>query len=68
MWRCNSCGKHISQALEGEIPKEKLWEETLAPYKQNWIGFISIIVVVLATIVTKFPELLETPSPTFPDL
>jgi hypothetical protein len=54
--------------LEGEIPKEKLWEETLAPYKQNWIGFISIIMVVLATIVTKFPELLETPSPTFPDL
>jgi hypothetical protein len=56
------------QALEGEIPKEKLWEETLAPYKQNWIGFFSIGIIVLATLITQFPELLEAPTPQIPDL
>jgi hypothetical protein len=51
-----------------QIPNEKLWSEVLAPYKQNWIGIISVTIVVLATIVTKFPELLNTPVITFPDL
>ena len=54
--------------MEGEIPKEKLWDETLAPYRQNWIGVISVLIVMLVTMVTKFPELLETPTPGFPDL
>mmetsp|Transcript_31107 Transcript_31107/g.51378 ORF Transcript_31107/g.51378 Transcript_31107/m.51378 type:complete len:168 (-) Transcript_31107:84-587(-) len=56
------------KALEGEIPKEKLWQETLAPYKQNWIGFFSIGIVVLITLITQFPELLEAPTPQIPDL
>ncbi|KAI2490115.1 hypothetical protein MHU86_24465 [Fragilaria crotonensis] len=56
------------KALEGEISKEKLWDETLAPYRQNWIGVISVFIVMLVTMVTKFPELLETPTPGFPDL
>jgi hypothetical protein len=60
------------QALQkrepGQIPNEKLWIEILSPYKQNWIGIISVIVVVLTTIVTKFPELVEAPTITIPDL
>ena len=42
--------------------------EVVAPYKQNWIGLISVTVIVLAAIVTNFPELLENPSISFPDL
>jgi len=53
---------------EGEIPKDKLWEETLAPYRQNWIGTLSVISIIFATIVTKFPDLLDPPSPLIPDL
>jgi hypothetical protein len=52
----------------GQIPNEKLWIEILSPYKQNWIGIISVIMVVLTTIVTKFPELVEAPTITIPDL
>lgn len=52
----------------GQVPDEKLWDEILSPYKQNWIGVISIAVVILATIVTKFPELLQTPTISIPDL
>lgn len=52
----------------GQIPNEKLWIEILSPYKQNWIGMISVVMVVLATIVTKFPELVEAPTITIPDL
>ena len=52
----------------GQIPEKKLWKEVLSPYRQNWIGLISVGFVVLATIVTKFPELLSTPSITIPDL
>lgn len=52
----------------GQIPDEKLWIEILSPYKQNWIGIISVIMVVLTTIVTKFPELVEAPTITIPDL
>jgi hypothetical protein len=54
--------------MEGEIPREKLWEETLAPYRQNWIGYFSVVIVILATIVTQFPELLDPPTPQIPDL
>lgn len=54
--------------MEGEIPKEKLWTEVFAPYKQNWIGIFSMFIVILATIVTKFPELLNQPIIPIPDL
>mmetsp|Transcript_41549 Transcript_41549/g.58477 ORF Transcript_41549/g.58477 Transcript_41549/m.58477 type:complete len:194 (-) Transcript_41549:459-1040(-) len=56
------------KAMEGEIPKDKLMDETLAPYKQNWIGFISVLIIVITTLITKFPELLDTPSIPFPDI
>jgi hypothetical protein len=53
---------------EGEISKEKLKTEVVAPYKQNWIGLFSVGVIILATIVTSFPELLNTPVIQIPDL
>ena len=52
----------------GEISKERLRTEVVAPYKQNWIGLFSIGIIVLATIVTNFPELLVTPLIQIPDL
>lgn len=56
------------KAMEGEIPQEKLKQEIAAPYKQNWIGFISVGVVVLAVIGSQFPELLQIPViPNVPD-
>jgi hypothetical protein len=67
-FRCHSFLSPLSKALEGEIPKEKLWTEVFAPYKQNWIGVFSVFIVVLATLVTKFPELLNTPVIQIPDL
>jgi hypothetical protein len=54
--------------MEGEIPKEKLWNEVLSPYRQNWIGIVSVIIVILATLVTQFPELLNQPVIQIPDL
>lgn len=56
------------KANEGEITQEKLRTEVVAPYKQNWIGLFSVGVVVLATIVTNFPELLQSPVIPIPDL
>lgn len=56
------------KALEGEISQEKLVSEVVAPYKQNWIGLISVFVVTISFIVSKFPELLDTPQITIPDL
>ena len=56
------------KAMEGEMSKEKLMTEVVAPYKQNWIGIMSVVVVALAAIVTKFPEVLENPTISFPDL
>lgn len=54
--------------MEGEITQEKLRAEVAAPYKQNWIGFFSVGIVILATIVTQFPELLNQPLIQIPDL
>ena len=54
--------------MESEISQEKLKTEIAAPYKQNWIGLLSTVVVVLAFIVKQFPELLVPPSIPFPDL
>jgi len=39
-----------------------------APYKQNWIGIFSMVIAILATVVTKFPELLNQPVIPIPDL
>lgn len=54
--------------LEGQVTDEKLWEEVLSPYRQNWIGMFSVMVLVLAVIVSQFPELLQTPIIPIPDL
>jgi hypothetical protein len=56
------------KAMKGEIPKEKLWSEVKAPYKQNWIGYFSLMILIISAIVIKFPELLETTIVQFPDL
>lgn len=56
------------KSMEGEISQQKLREEVVAPYKQNWIGYFSVFIVVLATIITQFPELLNTPVIPIPDL
>jgi hypothetical protein len=40
----------------------------VAPYKQNWIGLFSMVIVILSTIVIKFPEVIETPIIKIPDL
>lgn len=51
------------------MSQEKLMTEVKAPYRQNWIGYFSLVVAILSIIVSQFPELLE-PAPTtqFPDL
>jgi len=56
------------KANKGEIPQKKLQDEIVAPYKQNWIGFVSVVIVILATIIKTSPELLNSPSIPFPDL
>jgi hypothetical protein len=52
----------------GQISDEKLWTEVLSPYKQNWIGLISVTIVVLSFIIQTFPELTEFPVIPLPDL
>jgi hypothetical protein len=52
----------------GQVSDEKLWGEVLSPYKQNWIGFFTVFIIVLVTIVTQFPELLNYPVISIPDL
>ena len=54
--------------MSGRRSREKLLAETIAPYRQNWIGIMSMSVVMLVAIVTYFPELMEAPSIPFPDL
>ena len=45
----------------GQIPEEKLWIEVLSPYKQNWIGLISVSIIALAFIFKNFPEVTDPP-------
>ncbi|KAL7523692.1 hypothetical protein ACHAXR_001047 [Thalassiosira sp. AJA248-18] len=52
----------------GAISKEKLRNEVVAPYKQNWIGLVSVFIVILSAIGTAFPELLQIPVIPIPDL
>ena len=42
----------------GAMSTDRLREEVVAPYKQNWIGLVSIFFVAMSAILTKFPELL----------
>jgi hypothetical protein len=56
------------KAMEGRVPREKLMTEVKAPYKQNWIGYFSVMIVIISTIVSKFPELLDLPMIPIPDL
>jgi hypothetical protein len=60
--------KRKKQPGKNAIPKEKLWSEVKAPYQQNWIGYFSVFIAVLSMIVLKFPELLDTPTISYPDL
>ena len=53
---------------ETEIPKEKLREEVVAPYKQNWIGLLCVSIITLAVIIKEFPDLLDSPTIPIPDL
>ena len=57
-----------SMEVGGSISKEKLKEEVVAPYKQNWIGLFSVVIVVLSMIGRQFPELLQNPIIPIPDL
>jgi len=54
--------------METEISQEKLKSEVLAPYKQNWIGLLSVSIIVLAVIIKQFPDLLDAPLIPIPDL
>lgn len=45
----------------GQIPEEKLWIEVLSPYKDNWIGLISVSIVALSFIF-KVRRFLSFPS------
>lgn len=58
----------LNRTSDEEMPKEKLMTEVKAPYRQNWIGYFSLMVAVLSIIISQFPELLELPSIRFPDL
>ncbi|GAX13677.1 hypothetical protein FisN_14Lu323 [Fistulifera solaris] len=51
-----------------QVPDEKLWGEILSPYRQNWIGFISVFIITIAFIIQNFPELVENPIIQLPDL
>ena len=58
----------VAGKKEQQISREKLKEEMVAPYKQNWIGLLSVGMVALSAIATKFPELLNVPIIPIPDL
>ncbi|KAL7513370.1 hypothetical protein ACHAXN_010421 [Cyclotella atomus] len=56
------------KAMEGQISRDKLKEEVIAPYKQNWIGIFSVMIMILSMIIKKFPELMQIPVIPIPDL
>ena len=64
----NARQKALRERDPGQVPDEKLWKEVLSPYRQNWIGWVSVFFVMITTIVTKFPELLQSPIISIPDL
>mmetsp|Transcript_4290 Transcript_4290/g.12257 ORF Transcript_4290/g.12257 Transcript_4290/m.12257 type:complete len:182 (-) Transcript_4290:152-697(-) len=60
--------KQLQLLSAKKVSKEKLMDEVVAPYKQNWIGYFSLLILTLTVIVIKFPELLNTPLIAIPDL
>ncbi|GAB5037818.1 Hypothetical protein NocV09_11000070 [Nannochloropsis oceanica] len=50
-----------------QYPAEKIREEIVSPYKNNWILFISITIFSIAFFAFLFPEELQIPSITIPD-
>jgi hypothetical protein len=51
------------------ISDSKLWYEILQPYKQNWIGLISVSIIIFAFIFKYFPEVIDPPIITnIPDI
>lgn len=53
--------KQLRARDPGRISEEKLWKEVLSPYKQNWIGLISVSIVALAVIFKFVPEVIDPP-------
>jgi hypothetical protein len=45
----------------GQIPQSKLRTEVVNPYKQNWIGLISVSIIAIAFIFKNFPEVINPP-------
>ena len=54
--------------MEGEISQDKLRTEVVAPYKQNWIGIVSVLVILLAVIQKLDPNMYNPPVIPLPDL
>ena len=59
--RATERAERIRPPDPGQIPEEKLWTEVLSPYKQNWIGLISVSIIAIAFIFKNFPELMDPP-------
>ena len=53
--------RRIKPRDPNQIPDQKLWMEVLSPYKQNWIGLISVSMIVFAFIFKYFPEVIDPP-------
>ena len=53
--------RRIKPRDPNQIPDQKLWIEVLRPYKQNWIGLISVSIIVFAFIFKYFPEVIDPP-------
>eukprot|EP00638_Chattonella_subsalsa_P006951 CAMPEP_0117760690 /NCGR_PEP_ID=MMETSP0947-20121206/16791_1 /TAXON_ID=44440 /ORGANISM="Chattonella subsalsa, Strain CCMP2191" /LENGTH=181 /DNA_ID=CAMNT_0005581451 /DNA_START=172 /DNA_END=717 /DNA_ORIENTATION=- len=49
-----------------QIPQEKLRDEIVSPYKNNWILIISATIVGIAVFSALFPDALNPPSINFP--
>ena len=64
----NTIWNNNNKMKSNPISREKLKTEVIAPYKQNWIGLVSVMFIVLSVIITNFPELLNEPVIRIPDL
>ena len=53
--------RRVLRDSPGRISDQKLWVEVLSPYKQNWIGLISVSIVAFAFIFKYFPEVISPP-------
>jgi len=59
--------KHTQAPAPDQYPADKIREEIVSPYKNNWILFISITIFSIAFFAFLFPEELQIPSITIPD-